>query len=151
MKKEYLIASGMAGAGLMGVAVGFIFGTKKTSKDYKEIIEKEVHQAINKEIVNNTLEELEIKDLRKEVKEEAIEKAANKIEENTNNKLKEFNERLEVMEDIDAKKIDLAKVAITGVVTIATTLITQHYRKNSQTDKDALSHTFDYISNALIR
>ena len=78
-----------------------------------------------------------------------MKKVSNKIEASTNNKLKEFNERLEVMEDIDAKKIDLAKVAITGVVTIATTLITQHYRKNNQTDKDALSHTFDYISNAL--
>ena len=149
MKKEYLFAAGMAGACLTGAAVGFIFGTKKASKDCKETIEKEVHQAINKEIVNNTLKELEVKDLRKEVKTEAIEKVSNKIEVSTNNKLKEFNERLEVMEDIDAKKIDLAKVAITGVVTIATTLITQHYRKNNQTDKDALTHTFDYISNAL--
>ena len=149
MKKEHLFAAGVAGAGLMGVTVGFIFGTKKASKNRKEIIEKEVRQAINKEIINNTLKELEIRDLRKEVKAEAIEKVSNEIEVNTNNKLKEFDERLEVMEDIDAKKLDLAKVAITGVVTVATTLITQHYRKNNQTDKDALAHTFDYISNAL--
>ena len=67
MKKEYLL-----GAGLVGAAIGFMIGTNITLKKCKETINKDVKEAINKEVKNNVIQELDIKDLRKDVKEEAI-------------------------------------------------------------------------------
>lgn len=122
MKKEYLI-----GAGILGAAIGFAIGTKMTLKKCEESINKEVKEAINKEVKNNVINELDIKDLRKEVKEEATEKVANAIEQKTDKKLKEFDDRLKVMEDIDAKKLELGKAAVVGFVTISTTLIKAYY------------------------
>lgn len=129
MKKEYLI-----GAGILGAAIGFAIGTKMTLKKCEESINKEVKEAINKEVKNNVINELGIKDLRKEVKEEATEKVANAIEQKTDKKLKEFDDRLKVMEDIDAKKLDLAKAAVVGVVTISTTLIKAIYDNKNRFD-----------------
>lgn len=126
MKKEYLI-----GAGILGAAIGFMIGTEITLKKCKETINKDVKEAINKEVKNNVINELDIKDLRKEVKEAATEKVANAIEQKTDKKLKEFDDRLKVMEDIDAKKLDLGKAAVVGFVTISTTLIKAIYENKN--------------------
>lgn len=135
MKKEYLV-----GAGLIGAAIGFMVGTNITLKKCKETINKDVKEAINKEVKNNVINELDMNDLRKEVKEAATEKVANSIEQKTDKKLKEFNERLEVMEDIDAKKLELGKAAMVGLVTISTTLIKAYYdNKNKVADNIPLN------------
>ena len=128
MKKEYLI-----GAGLIGAAIGFMIGADITRRQCKESINKEVKNAINNEVKNNTIKDLDLKEIRKEVKEEAIAKVANSVEQKTDKKLKEFDERIKVMEDIDAKKLDVAKTAVIGIVTISTTLIKAIYdnRKHS--------------------
>lgn len=127
MKKECLIS-----AGIIGAAIGFVIGTNMAHKKYKETIKKEVKDAINKEVKNNAITELNVDELRKEVKKEAVNKVSDKLEEQTDKKIKEFDDRLKVMEDIDAKKLDLCKVAIAGVVSISTTLIKAHYNKNNE-------------------
>lgn len=128
MKKEYLI-----GAGIIGAAIGFMIGTDIAHKKHKETLKKEVKEVINKEIKKNVMEELDIDDLRKEVKKEAANKVSDKLEEQTDKKIKEFDDRLKVMEDIDAKKLALYKTAITGAITISTTLIKAHYNnKNNE-------------------
>lgn len=134
MKKEYLL-----GAGLVGAAIGFMIGTNITLKKCKETINKDVKEAINKEVKNNVIQELDIKDLRKDIKEEATKRVVDSIEQKTDKKLKEFNERLEAMEDIDAKKLDLGKAAVVGVVTIATTLIKACYDNKNKTNDDVVS------------
>lgn len=149
MKKEYLI-----GAGLVGATIGFIMGTTLTMKKCKETIKEDVKNAINKEVKNNVIEELNIKELKKEVKEKAIDKVADKIDKITTDKLKEFDERLKVMEDIDAKKIDLAKAAITAGVTISTVLIKAIYNnKNNTVDNktlDNIYYNFDLINDRIV-
>lgn len=126
MKKEYLI-----GAGILGAGIGFAIGVKTTLKKCKETLEKDVKEAIDKETKKSVIDELDVKELRKEVKEEAINKVADKIEKDTNDKIKEFDDRLKVMEDIDAKKLELTKAAITAGVTISVTLIKAIYSKNN--------------------
>lgn len=129
MKKEYLIQ-----AGLVGVAIGFAIGARATLKKCKDTIDKDVKEAVNKEIKDNVMKDLDVKELRKEVKEEAVNKVADKIDKHTNDKIKEFDDRLKVMEDIDAKKLDLAKAAITAGVTISTVLIKAIYNNKNNND-----------------
>lgn len=129
MKKEYLIE-----AGLIGAAIGFAIGVRATLKKCKDTIDKDVKEAVNKEIKDNVMKDLDVKELRKEVKEEAVNKVADKIDKHTNEKLKDFDERLKVMEDIDAKKLDLAKAAITAGVTISTVLIKAIYDNKNNND-----------------
>lgn len=140
MKKEYLI-----GAGLVGAAIGFMVGTNITLKKCKETINKEVKDVISKEVKNNAIQELNVKELKEEVKKEAINKVANSIEQKTDKKLKEFNERLEVMEDIDAKKLELGKAAVVGLVTISTTLIKAIYDDKKRANNDAIQKMATYI------
>ena len=129
MKKEYLI-----GAGLIGAGIGFAMGVRVTLKKCKETIDKDVKESINKEIKDNVVKELDVKELRKEVKEEAVNKVADKLDKHTNDKLKNFDDRLKVMEDIDAKKLELAKAAITAGVTISTVLIKTIYNNRNNND-----------------
>lgn len=150
IKKEYLI-----GAGLVGATIGFMVGTNIALKKCKETINKEVKDAINKEVKNNVIQELNIKELKEEVKKEAIDKVASSIEQKTDEKLKEFNERLEVMEDIDAKKLDLGKAAVVGLVTISTTLIKAIYdnRNNKTVNENALNniqHNFELVNERIV-
>lgn len=129
MKKEYLI-----GAGLIGAGIGFAIGVRATLKKCKDTIDKDVKEAVNKEIKDNVMKDLDVKELRKEVKEEAVNKVADKIDKRTNDKIKEFDDRLKVMEDIDAKKLDLAKAVITAGVTISTVLIKAIYNNKNNND-----------------
>ena len=126
MKKEYII-----GAGIIGAGIGFAIGVKTTLKKCKETLNKDVKEAINNEIKDNVIKDIDIKELRKEVKEEAVNKVSDKLDKATNDKLKDFDDRLKVMEDIDAKKLELTKAAITAGVTISVTLIKAIYSKNN--------------------
>ena len=60
-------------------------------------------------------------------------------------KLNNFDERLEAMEDIDAKKLDVAKAGILAIVTIATTLITSYYNSRNNVDENALIKVLEHI------
>ncbi len=145
MKKSDYIS---IATGLVGVCVGAV----ATAILCKKIVDKEVKNAVDEKVKDTIKGNIDTEKLNKEI----IDETSSKIEKNievSNDKidktLNNFDERIEAMEDIDAKKMEVVKVGILAIVTIATTLITSYYNSRNNVDEDALIKTLEYIDNVL--
>ena len=141
MKKSNYIS---IATGLVGVCVGAV----TTAILCKKIAEKEVKNAVDEKVKDAIKGNIDTEKLNKEI----IDETSNKIEKNIeisndkiDEKLNNFDERLEAMEDIDAKKMEVVKVGILAIVTIATTLITSYYNSRNNVDENALLKVLEHI------
>lgn len=145
MKKSNYIS---IATGLAGVCIGAV----ATAIFCKKMVEKEVKDAVDEKVKDAIKGNIDTEKLNKEVVEQTASKIEKNIEvsnEKIDKKLNNFNERLEVMEDVDAKKLDVAKAGILAIVTISTTLITSYYNNRNYADEDALLKTFKYLGEKL--
>ena len=143
-KSNYIsIATGLAGVCIGAVATA-IFCKKMVEKEVKDAVDEKVKDAIkgnidteklNKEVVEQTASKIE----------KNIEVSHEKIDQTLNN----FNERIEAMEDIDAKKMEVVKVGILAIVTITTTLITSYYNSRNNVDENALIKALGHIDDVI--
>ena len=141
MKKSNYIS---IGAGLVGLCVGAV----ATAIFCKKAVEKEVKNAVDEKVKDAIKGNIDTEKLNKEVVEQTASKIEKNIEvsnEKIDKKLNNFDERLEAMEDIDAKKLDVAKAGILAIVTIATTLITSYYNSRNNVDENALIKVLEHI------
>ena len=141
MKKSNYIS---IGAGLVGLCVGVV----ATAIFCKKAVEKEVKNAVDEKVKDAIKGNIDTEKLNKEVVEQTASKIEKNIEvsnEKIDKKLNNFDERLEAMEDIDAKKLDVAKAGILAIVTIATTLITSYYNSRNNVDENALIKVLEHI------
>ena len=141
MKKSNYIS---IGAGLVGLCVGAV----ATAIFCKKAVEKEVKNAVDEKVKDTIKGNIDTEKLNKEVVEQTASKIEKNIEvsnEKIDKKLNNFDERLEAMEDIDAKKLDVAKAGILAIVTITTTLITSYYNSRNNVDENALIKALGHI------
>ena len=141
MKKSDYIS---IATGLVGVCVGAV----ATAILCKKIVDKEVKNAVDEKVKDTIKGNIDTEKLNKEI----IDETSSKIEKNikvSNDKIDErlndFDERIEAMEDVDAKKLEVAKVGILAIVTIATTLITSYYNSRNNVDENALLKALGHI------
>lgn len=130
--------------GLVGICVGAV----TTAIFCKKIVEKEVKNEVDEKVKDTIKGNIDTEKLNKEIIDETsskieknIEVSNDKIDERLNN----FEERIKYMEDIDAKKLEVAKVGILAIVTIATTLITSYYNSRNNVDENALLKVLEHI------
>ena len=145
MKKSNYIS---IGAGLVGLCVGAV----ATAIFCKKAVEKEVKNAVDEKVKDTIKGNIDTEKLNKEI----IDETASKIEKNievSNDKidktLNNFDERIEAMEDIDAKKMEVVKVGILAIVTITTTLITSYYNSRNNVDENALIKALGHIDDVI--
>ena len=147
MKKSNYIS---IATGLVGVCIG----AAVTAIACKKMVEKEVKNAVDEKVKDTIKGNIDTEKLNKEIIDETTSgdvhgtgtssniKISN---DNIDKKLNNFNERIATMEDIDAKKIDLAKTGILAIVTIVTTLITSYYKNRNNVDENALIKVLKHI------
>lgn len=141
MKKSNYIS---IATGLVGVCVGAV----ATAILCKKMVEKEVKNSVDETVKDAIKGNIDTEKLNKEIIDETASKIEKNIKvsnDNIDKKLNNFNERIETMEDIDAKKMDLAKTGILAIVTIATTLITSYYKNRNNVDENALIKVLKHI------
>ena len=141
MKKSNYIS---IATGLVGVCVGAL----TTAIFCKKMVEKEVKNAVDENVKDTIKGNIDTEKLNKEIIDETSSKIEKNIEvsnDKIDEKLNNFNERIEAMEDIDAKKLEVAKVGILAIVTIATTLITSYYNSRNNVDENALLKVLEHI------
>lgn len=141
MKKSNYIS---IATGLVGVCIG----AAVTTIACKKMVEKEVKNAVDEKVKDTIKGNIDTEKLNKEIIDETASKIEKNIKvsnDNIDKKLNNFNERIATMEDIDAKKIDLAKTGILAIVTIVTTLITSYYKNRNNVDENALIKVLKHI------
>ena len=141
MKKSSYIS---IATGLVGVCIGVAV----TTIACKKIVEKEVKNAVDEKVKDTIKGNIDTEKLNKEIIDETASKIEKNIKvsnDNIDKKLNNFNERIVTMEDIDAKKLDLAKTGILAIVTITTTLITSYYKNRNNVDENALIKVLKHI------
>ena len=145
MKKSNYIS---IATGLAGVCIGAV----ATAIFCKKMVEKEVKDAVDEKVKDAIKGNIDTEKLNKEVVEQTASKIEKNIEvsnEKIDKRLNNFDERLEAMEDIDAKKLDVAKAGILAIVTISTTLITSYYNSRNHVDENALIKTLGHIDDVI--
>lgn len=121
---------------MAGICIGAATAMISAAAYYKKTIQNNVDKAVDKKVKQDIANNIDIDKLNNEIKAEATDKitkaVADKVavvDKKVDEKIKDFDGRLKVVEDVEARKWDVAKAGVIGLVTIATTLINATYAK----------------------